>query len=268
MVEVLNFVDAGTSIVLRAHPHDDFHAQTALEAVISFLRQYGLPPTLTFDHDPRWVGSSSGRDFPSALGRFWLCLGIQPNLCPPKRPEKNGYVQRYHRSYNQECLLIYRPTTLQEIHEVTEPFMQHSNHERPHQGRSWLDQPPRIAFPTLPKLPAVPDQVDPDRWLQSVHGHALSRRIGSDGCVEVDEEPYYIRQALAGQHVVLLVNAPEKCFDVSQETTLIRQVPIKGLYGEGLPFDRYVRLVKQEARWEQRHRQMSRRSLRQLRLWA
>jgi len=268
VVEVLNFVDAGTSILLSAQPHADFHAETALDAVISFLRQYGLPPTLTFDHDPRWVGSSSGRDFPSALRRFLLCLGIEPNICPPRRPDKNCYVERYHRSYNQECLQVHRPTTLQEVCEVTEQFLQHYNHERPHQGRSCKDQPPRVAFPTLPKLPPLPDQVDPDRWLQSVHGHAFARRIGSDGCVDVDEEPYYIKQALAGQHIALVVNAPEKLFEVYHQDILIKQVPIKGLHEKVLPFDRYVTLMKQEARSELRRLQMSGRSLRQLRLWA
>ncbi len=29
VVEVLNFVDAGTSILLSAQPRDDFHAETA-----------------------------------------------------------------------------------------------------------------------------------------------------------------------------------------------------------------------------------------------
>jgi hypothetical protein len=29
VVEVLNFVDAGTSILLSAQAHDDFHAETA-----------------------------------------------------------------------------------------------------------------------------------------------------------------------------------------------------------------------------------------------
>lgn len=53
VVEVLNFVDAGTSILLSAQAHADFHAETALEAVAHFLRQYGLPAMLTFDHDPR-----------------------------------------------------------------------------------------------------------------------------------------------------------------------------------------------------------------------
>src|SRR6266516_4062411 len=55
---------------------------------------------------------------------------------------------------------------------------------------------------------------------------------------------------------------------VYPDTTLIRQVPIKGLHGDILPFDRYVTLIKQEARSEQRRLMMSGRSFRQLRLWA
>ena len=39
VVEVFNFVDAGTSILLDAPVQADFHAQTALEAVIRFLQQ-------------------------------------------------------------------------------------------------------------------------------------------------------------------------------------------------------------------------------------
>jgi transposase InsO family protein len=235
VVEVLNFVDAGTSILLSAQPHADFHAETALEAVVRFLRTYGLPAMLTFDRDSRWVGSASGRDFPSALRRFLLCLGIEPNICPPQRPDKNAYVERYHRSYNQECLQVHRPVTLQEVREVTEHFVRHYNTERPHQGRSCKNQPPCVAHPNLPKLPPVPERVDPDGWLHHIHGQGFARRIGSDGCVEVDREPYYIKQALAGKPVVLFVNAPEKRFEVYFEATLIKQVPRKRVAGAGAP---------------------------------
>jgi hypothetical protein len=94
-------------------------------------RTYGLPAMLTFDRDPRWVGSSSGRDFPSALRRFLLCLGVEPNVCPPEPPDRNCYVERYHTSYNQECLQIHHPTTLEEVRAVTEHFLHHYNMERP-----------------------------------------------------------------------------------------------------------------------------------------
>lgn len=267
VVEVLNFVDAGTSLLLSAQPPADFHAETALDAVVTFLRTYGLPAMLTFDRDPRWVGSASGRDFPSAFQRFLLCLGIEPHICPPQRPDKNAFVERYHRSYKQECLQIHRPGTLQEVCEVTERYQVHYNQERPHQGASCQDQPPRVAFPTLPVLPPLPDRVDPDRWLQRIHGQAFARRIGSDGCVAVNHELYYIKQALAGQSVVLVVNAAEQLFEVRQEASLIKQLPIKGLYGQALPFERYVSLIKQEARSEQRRKLATSRSSHQLRLW-
>jgi hypothetical protein len=74
MVETCNFVDAGTSIWLHAPVREDFTADTAFDAVVEFLRLYGLPSVLTFDRDPRWTGSASGRDFPSAFVRFLICV--------------------------------------------------------------------------------------------------------------------------------------------------------------------------------------------------
>jgi transposase InsO family protein len=115
-------VDAGTSIALWAQAREDFHEQTAIEAVIPFLRRYGCPRQLTFDRDPRWVGGVSGRDFPSPLRRLLLCLGMTPPICPPPRPDTNADVQRFHRTYGQECLQVHQPSTLQEVREVTEAF--------------------------------------------------------------------------------------------------------------------------------------------------
>jgi hypothetical protein len=105
-------VDAGPSIALSAQAREDFPEQTALETVITFLRRYGCPPQLTFARDPRWVGGVSGRDFPSPLLRLLLCLGITPHVCPPPRPAKHAYVERYHRTYGQECLHVHQPSTL------------------------------------------------------------------------------------------------------------------------------------------------------------
>src|SRR5215472_495070 len=145
VVETCNFVDAGTSILLEAQVRDDFRAETAFDAVVAFLRRYGLPSMLTFDRDPRWVGSQSGRDFPSAFRRFLLCLGIDPNVCPPHQPQKQAYVERYHRSYKYECLLVHRPATVQAAIEVTLAYQEHYNWQRPHQGRSCHNVPPRTA---------------------------------------------------------------------------------------------------------------------------
>ncbi len=81
-VEIANFVDAGTSIWLHREVRGDCDAEVLLEVVAQFVCAHGLPQMLTFDHDPRFVGSPAGRDFPSALVRFLLCLGVQPTVIP------------------------------------------------------------------------------------------------------------------------------------------------------------------------------------------
>ena len=75
------------------------------------------------------------------------------------------------------CLRLHRPKTLDEVRQVTEAFVAHYNWQRPHQGISCGNRPPRVAFPTLPTLPRVPDLVNPDAWLSRVTGQHLVRRV-------------------------------------------------------------------------------------------
>ena len=52
--------------------------------------------------------------FPSALMRFLLCVGIQPDVCPPKRPDLKPYVERFNRTQKEECIYPKSPTTVTE----------------------------------------------------------------------------------------------------------------------------------------------------------
>ncbi|HEX6288196.1 MAG TPA: integrase core domain-containing protein [Herpetosiphonaceae bacterium] len=136
VVEVLNTIDTGTSILLDAQVRGDFVAETALEAVADLVQRHGVPQQITFDRDPRFVGSASARDFPSAFVRFWLCLGVAVEVCLPHHPEQNGFVERYHRTFKEECLQIYQPTTEAQVRSITTHFHRFYNEERPHQGLS------------------------------------------------------------------------------------------------------------------------------------
>ena len=188
-------------------------------------------------------------------------------MCPAHRPDKNAYVERYHRTYAQECLRIQRPGTLQEVREVTEEFLQHYNWERPHQGRACRNVPPRVAFPILPSLPSLPQMVDPDGWLQAIDGQMFVRKVGRDGCVTVDLAPYYISQQVIGQYMALQVMAHERTFAVWHGSSLLKMVPIKHLYGQPMPREDYFALMVQEALAEERRLSVNQRHLHQLALW-
>jgi transposase InsO family protein len=153
VVETLNIIDQGTSVLVAHHVRSDFSAETALAAVAQTEAPHGLPTSIPLDRDTRWVGTPQGSDFPAALVRFCHALGVAVVLCDPHHPEQNGFVERYHRTLNQECLKPERPKTLDEVRQVTEAFATHYNWQRPHQGMSCGNQPPRVAFPHLPLSP-------------------------------------------------------------------------------------------------------------------
>lgn len=247
VVEVLNVVDTGTSILLQALPRADYTAETAILAVTHTLLVHGRPRRLTFDRDPRFVGSNLDPDFPSAFIRFLWCLGIEPQVCPPRRPDLNGFVERYHRSYDEECLQVHRPATLEAVEQVTEAYQHHYNTERPHQGRQCHNQPPYQAFPRLPRLPRLPVEVDPNAWLRAFHHTYYRRRVTHNGRVQVGRHRYYIRQDLAGRWVVLRLNAPERTLTVLVDGKPLKDIPLKGVQHDPMPFEDYLRLICEEA---------------------
>lgn len=186
VVEVLNTVDVGTSILLDAQGCGDFSMATTIETVAQTIQTYGLPERITIDRDHRFVGNNIQRDCPSPFLRFWLCLGVQVTICPPRRPDLNGFVERYHRTYDQECLQVERPADCESVQTVTAAFRQHYNFERPHQGVSCDNQPPRVACPVLPARPSVPALVDPDRWIDALDGQHFVRKVQRDTSVRID----------------------------------------------------------------------------------
>jgi hypothetical protein len=256
LVETLDVMDEGTDFLIAAEPRADYNAETALETTIAILKRFGVPQQVTFDRDPRWVGSHTGRDYPSAFVKFWHCLGVRVNLCPPHRPDLNCYVERYHRSYGQECLAVLRPQSLGEVKEVTAQYREHYNWERPNQSEICKDQPPRVAFGELPGLPALPMTVDPDRWLEVCQAQHYVRKVDWRGCIRVDKHHYYLNKQLAGKHVQVELDGKNRQLVVRQEQQELKRLKIKGLYGGELPFEKYAELIVREARSERRLAQM------------
>jgi hypothetical protein len=212
VVETCNFIDAGTSILLQAQVRDDFRAETAFDAVVAFLRRDALPHMFTFDRDPRWVGSQSGRDFPSALRRFLLCLGIDQSALPAASASKAS-LRRTLSPLVQIRVEAFASACHEASSQRSDPRLSRTLQLAASTSRALV--PPRIAHPDLPHLPALEASVDPDRWVDHLHARAYVRHVGADGCVTVDERSYYIGLEHKSKAVALLINAPERCFEVS-----------------------------------------------------
>lgn len=86
LVETLNMVDTGTSILVDNPARADFNAETTLRSVAAVLKKVGCPRQITFDRDPRFVTSASSTDFPAPLVR---------SLCAPSASGLPGHPGRH-----------------------------------------------------------------------------------------------------------------------------------------------------------------------------
>lgn len=176
------------------------------------------------------------------------CLSIEIQVCAPHHPQENGFVERYNRTYQEECLALDRPGNLEQARAVTETFVKHYNVERPHQGISCGNRPPLTAFPTLAPLPPLPATVDPDAWLMTLDGLHLERKVDRNGKVSIDLKRYYVSSQRAFRKVVLHLDASEDCLHVLLEQQPVKDLPLRGLVGKQLSFGQFLEHMLHQAR--------------------
>ena len=254
-LEFCPIIDSGTSIWVDTHAAAGFNAERVLAALAQTFLTHGLPQRLRFDRDTRFVGSWTTDGYPSAWIRFLCCLGVEPVVCPPRRPDKKPFIERLIGTIKHEKLYIQRPGSLEQAHELLYTFRDFYNHERPHQGLSCHNQPPLSAFAELPMLPAVPDQIDPDAWLQAYHGRIYRRRVSASGAVMVDKYTYHIGRRYAGQAIALHLDARQQALHVVGGGQRVKKVDLKGLHRGSMDFQDYLKVMLLEARSIEQHLQ-------------
>jgi Integrase core domain len=248
-VEVFDAVDVGTSLWLLGEPSASYTAETVFAPLLHLLEQIGLPERVRFDRDPRFLGSTRMRDFPTPFVRFWYALGVQPVINPPRRPDLNALVERLHGTIEREYRQHLCPGSLEETRESLPRFQVHYNTERPHQGMSCGNRPPAVAHPQLPLRPRLPAQVDPDRWLEAYHERCFARRVKANGAVLLDDREYYVGRQYAGREVVAQLDAPARQVRfLDSQRTVLKVKPLRELVGETLSLEAFVGWCEREAR--------------------
>lgn len=247
VVEVLNIVDAGTSMWLKHDVRSDFNMETVIASFAQFFKEKGLLPRLRIDRDPRFIGSWTAKEFPSAFMRFCYVLGVELEICSPKRWDEKPFVERIHRTLREEALARYKPSTVAESIEAFDKFDYHYHHQRPHQGFACQNRPPAVAFPKLPVLRPVPDSVDPDAWLTVIAGKEFSRHIDYQGRFQLGGHTYYVDASQKGRQAVIFIDPPAQELEVIISAFDTYRLPIYGLQQRLLSFDDYCQLIKKEA---------------------
>ena len=265
-LEIFNVVDRGSSAVIDSQPSALFDAEFALQSMVRTLQQQGVPLSITYDRDPRFVGSQATDGFPSAFTRFLLCVGCDITILPPRRPDLKPFVERFQRTLKQECLYKHRPTTAVDAQAQLLPYCQWYNQARPHQGRDNHDQPPQHRLTEQPALALLPETVDPEAWLSHYHNHRYRRHVNSQGAMQLWKSTYYVGKAYRNQTVSVRLDAPQRAIHLELGNTLIKTIPLKNLHGAPVDFQTFLGFMCDEARsewknmlWRQRHNSAAKR---------
>jgi transposase InsO family protein len=246
--EFLLVIDRGSSRLVYLEGCSGYNGETALEAVARLFLLHGLPKRLRFDRDVRLWGAWTRDSYPSPMIRFLRVLGIEPVVCPPRRPDLKPMVERAVFTFKYEGLARQPPQSLAEALELSEVFPHYYNHERPHQGRACANRTPDEAFPNLPALPHLPETLEPDAWLKAYHGRVYRRRVSAAGTIQIDRHLYSVGTVYARQEILVHLDAEQKLFFVSRGEKVLKKLPIQGLYGAAMDFASYLIVMKAEAR--------------------
>jgi hypothetical protein len=120
--EFLLVMDRGISRLVYLEGSSGYNAETALEAVAQLFLLHGLPKRLRFDRDVRLWGAWTRDSYPSAFVRFLTVLGVEPVICPPRRPDLKPIVERGIFTFKYEGLARQAAQTLAEALERSESF--------------------------------------------------------------------------------------------------------------------------------------------------
>jgi hypothetical protein len=89
--------------------------------------------------------------------------------------------------------------------------------------------------------------VDPDLWIDVLHGQRYVRKVQRDTSVTIDTIRYYTSKAVVGKYVALRLAASDRSFVVEHEGQEIKRLPIQGTNRGLLPFAAFVEQLCAEA---------------------
>lgn len=246
--EFLTVVDRGTSILVNTAAQPHYNSETALAAVIRLFILNGLPQKLRFDNDTRFVGNWRTDGYPSILMRFLLCLGVEPDLVEPGKPQHKPFAERSVRTLKYELLWLDPPENALMAEQMLDIYRMFYNTDRANQSLACGNRPPYEAFPELPALPHLPETVDPDAWIQPYHRRIFRRKVDRNGQISVGNHRYYIGYQRAKERVGVLLNAEQRIFQILHKGQVIGEHEIQDLVGRQMSFNEYAAYMLDLAR--------------------
>jgi hypothetical protein len=195
-------------------------AQVQQDCRLAFT-EWGRPDAIQTDRASVYVDADPTR-FPTELSLWWVGLGIEHRLIPAHTPQRNGSVERSHRTLDERTLVGQDFAGAAHLQAQVEADWHELNAECPSRAKGCHGRPPLLAHPELlsPRRPYRPewelDLFDLSRVDAYLTGPTWLRRVSSGGQVNLGSYPYGLGKAWAGQAVSIQFEPAHRQFVFTQ----------------------------------------------------
>jgi transposase InsO family protein len=165
----------------------------ALEAAMS---AHGVPEAILTDNGKVFTARFGPGPGPVRFDRICRDNGITHILTAPRSPTTTGKIERWHKTLRREFLDGKVFVSIDDAQDQLDRWVEHYNHERPHQSIGRMPPIERFQFAAATAAPATPfDDVVSD-------GEAVTtRRVSTKGTISFASVQYKAGAWLAGQTV-------------------------------------------------------------------
>jgi putative transposase len=133
----LNVLDEGNREALAIEIATSLPSVRVGALLDQLVALHGAPTMLRCDNGPEFNAA--------ALAAWCEAHGVHLHHIAPGKPNENAFIERFNRTYRTEVLDAWVFTSLSEVREVTDEWLEMYNTERPH--RSLGGVPPRTYLP-------------------------------------------------------------------------------------------------------------------------
>ena len=184
------------------------------------LDRHGVPEEILTDNGKVFTNRFGLTPAEVLFDRICRENGINHILTAPASPTTTGKIERFHRSLRREFLGEQVFSSLRSAQEALDEWIEHYNHERPHQGIGMLTPAARFearseAEPALPlSLKALEEDRSGNDW--------VSRTVSVNGTISVSNQNFSVGKQRSGR--VVDVRVLEEILQVWDGAELIKAV--------------------------------------------
>ncbi len=225
--------------------HTAFASQFKNKQALSLCRHLidawqfmGIPEVSQMDNEMAAAGGGRYKYSISQVIRLHLLLGIHLVFIPQGEPGRNASVESFNALWQDRVLTRHNCPTITSLRRINKRFLDYYNYEKPHRGLTQKEHDTRFpgilrdylwrSLRHIPKGFSLNTYIDAKGNLKlPVSRGRISyvRKVNSDGRIEVNGFPYFIRKKLEGQYVISTIFTHRRKLVIKQDNKIIKSFP-------------------------------------------